>query len=179
MNEYQTSRVWFMRFCFVILALTTLFMHLLPLSTLPSAWAMPDILLGFAFAWSVRRPDYVPVVLLAALLLLSDLLLQRPPGLWAVLALLCCENLKLRAQNLRAENFVVEWASVAALIIGAMVIYRLVMAILLIQQPSLGLHLIQTAMTILSYPLVVFVTHAFMGVRKSIPGDLDTSGGRL
>jgi rod shape-determining protein MreD len=179
MNEYQTSRVWFMRLCFVVLALTTLFMHLLPLSTLPSAWAMPDLLFGFALAWSVRRPDFVPIILLAAVLLLADLLLQRPPGLWAVLALLCCENLKLQAPSLRAANFVIEWASVAALIFGAMVIYRLIMAILLIEQPSLGLHLIQTAMTILSYPVVVFITHALMGVRKSIPGDLDASGGRL
>lgn len=179
MNEYQTSRVWFMRASFAVLALVTLFMHLMPLNTLPSAWAMPDLLVGFAFAWSVRRPDYVPVLLLAAVLLLSDLLLQRPPGLWAVLVLLCCENLKQRAQNLRAANFAIEWTAVVVLILSAMLAYRFVMAVLLIPQPSLGLHLIQTAMTILCYPLVVFVTHAFMGVRKSIPGDLDASGGRI
>ena len=179
MSEHQTSRVWLMRACFVILAMATLFVHLLPLSTLPSAWAMPDLLLGFAFAWSVRRPDYVPVLLLAMVLLLSDLLLQRPPGLWAVLVLLCCENLKQRAQSLRAANFAIEWATVATLVVGAMVTYRLILAVLLIERPSLGLHLIQTTMTILSYPLIVFATHAFMGVRKAIPGDLDTSGGRL
>jgi rod shape-determining protein MreD len=179
MNEYQTSRVWFMRTCFILLALVALFMHLLPLSTLPSAWAMPDLLVGFALAWSVRRPDYVPVLLLAIILLLSDLLLQRPPGLWALLILLCCENLKLRAHSLRAANFAVEWATVAALIFGAMLGYRVILAVLLVERPSLGLHLIETTMTILSYPFIVFITHAFMGVRKTIPGDLDAPRGRL
>ncbi|MFT5797445.1 MAG: rod shape-determining protein MreD [Candidatus Azotimanducaceae bacterium] len=179
MNEYQTSRVWFMRTCFIVLALVALFMHLLPLSTLPSAWAMPDLLVGFALAWSVRRPDYVPVLLLAIMLLLSDLLLQRPPGLWALLILLCCENLKLRAHSLRAANFAVEWATVAALILGAMLGYRVILAVLLVERPSLGLHLIETTMTILSYPFIVFITHAFMGVRKTIPGDLDAPRGRL
>lgn len=179
MNEFQTSRVWFMRASFTLLALATLFIHLLPLSTLPRAWAMPDLLMGFAFAWSVRRPDYVPILLLAALLLLSDLLLQRPPGLWAVLVLLCCENLKLRAHSMRAANFATEWTTVTVMVLGSMIAYRLVMAILLIEQPSLGLHLIQTMMTILCYPFMVFTSHAFMGVRKTIPGDLETSGNRL
>jgi rod shape-determining protein MreD len=179
MNEYQTSRVWFMRACFVVLALATLFVHLLPLSTLPRAWAMPDLLLGFAFAWSVRRPDYVPILILAALLLLSDLLLQRPPGLWAVLVLLCCENLKLRSQKLRTENFALEWATAATLILAAMVVYRVIMAVVLVDLPSLGLHLIQTIMTILCYPVIVAATHIFMMVRKPEPGDLETLGRRL
>ena len=54
----------------------------------------PDLLIAFALAWSLRRPEYVPTLLLAILFLLGDLLLQRPPGLWALLALLACENLK-------------------------------------------------------------------------------------
>lgn len=168
-----------MRACFIVLALITLFAHLLPLSTQPSAWAMPDLLAGFACAWAVRRPDYVPVLILATLLLLSDLLLQRPPGLWAFLMLLCCENLKLRAPSLRAANFLIEWTTVSLIIVGALLTYRLIMAISLIQQPSLGLHLIETMMTIICYPVIVFVTHVFMGVRKAIPGDIDAFGGRI
>lgn len=179
MNELQTTRVWLMRACFVFLALTILFIHLLPLNTQPRAWAMPDFLTGFALAWSVRRPDYVPVILLGILLLLGDLMLQRPPGLWAVLVLLCCENLKLKSHSLRAANFVAEWATIAAMIVGAMLAYRLTMAVLLIEQPSLGLHIIQTAMTILWYPLVVCISHVLLGVRKAVPGDLETLGGRL
>lgn len=121
MNELQTTRIWLMRACFIILALVILFIHLLPLNTLPRAWAMPDLLMGFALAWSVRRPDYVPVFLLGALLLLADLMLQRPPGLWAVLTLLCCENLKQRSHTLRAANFAVEWATTATMIVLSLI----------------------------------------------------------
>jgi len=168
-----------MRVCFTILAFAILLVNLLPLKTLPNAWAMPDLLLGFACAWSVRKPSYVPILLLAALLLLSDLLLQRPPGLWAVLVLLCCENLKRRAQSLKSANFAIEWTTVATHTLGAMLAYRLTLAILLIEQPSLGLHLIETIMTIICYPIVVFTTHAIMRVQKSAPSDLDRSGRRI
>ena len=89
-----------MRGWFVVLGLATLFIHLLPLSAMSRPWATPDLMLGFAFAWSARKPVYVPVILLGLMLLLSDLLLQRPPGLWAFLGLLCW----LVAKKLWYEN---------------------------------------------------------------------------
>ena len=60
---------------------------LLPLQTTPRSLAGPDLLLAFAVAWCLRRPEFVPPLALALAFLLADLLLQRPPGLWALLAL--------------------------------------------------------------------------------------------
>ena len=178
MSEYSSYRMWLMRATFVVLTLVILFIHLLPLNTTPGGWALPDMLLGFAFAWSVRRPDYVPAILLGGMLLLADLLLQRPPGLWAAIVLLCSESLKAQIQSLRAAAFPVEWATVAGLILGATVVNRVVLAVLLIDVPALLPTLAQMGMTILCYPLMVFITHALLGVRKSVPGDLDPMGGR-
>lgn len=168
-----------MRGWFIVLGLATLFIHLLPLNAMSRPWATPDLLLGFAFAWSVRKPAYVPIVLLGTMLLLSDLLLQRPPGLWAFLGLLCCESLKGRAKRLRASNFASEWLTVIVMLAGATISYRIILAMLLVDQPNLGSQLIQTITTILYYPVIAFAAHVFMGVRKGIPGDLDTRGGSL
>jgi rod shape-determining protein MreD len=171
--------MWIMRGWFVVLGLATLFIHLLPLSAISRPWATPDLMLGFAFAWSARKPVYVPVILIGLMLLLSDLLLQRPPGLWAFLGLLCCENLQNRAKPLRASNFATEWSIVTSLLFSTTILYHIILAIFLVEQPNLGSQLIQTITTILYYPVIVFATHVLMGVRKGAPGDTDARGGHI
>ena len=138
----------------------------------------PDLLIAFAFAWSLRRPEYVPSLLLALLFLLADLLLQRPPGLWAVLALLACENLKGRSRSLRDATFGAEWIAVAVLLTVILMTNRIVLSVVLVVPPQLRLSLLELGMTILVYPAVVFVTRSLMGVRRAAPGELDALGGR-
>ena len=179
MNENHTSKIWIMRGWFILLGLATLLVHLLPLNAMSRAWATPDLLLGLALAWSVRKPAYVPILSLGIMLLLSDLLLQRPPGLWAFLGLLCCENLKRRVKRFRASNFASEWLTVIVMLVGATISYRIILAILLVEQPNLGSQLIQSITTILHYPVITFTTHFLMGVRKGVPGDLETRGGSI
>ena len=168
-----------MRAAFGLLSLVIVFFHLLPLDTAPSKWAGPDLILAFACAWSLRRPDYVPPVLLAIVFLLTDLLLQRPPGLLALLALIGCENLKSRGRSLRDATFAVECFTVAVIIIFIFAANRIIIAVLLIDVPGISLTLSELGMTLLFYPLVVAITHWFMGVRKTTPGDLDASGQRI
>ena len=138
----------------------------------------PDLLIAFAFAWSLRRPEYVPTLLLAAVFLLADLLLQRPPGLWALLALLACENLKGRGRTLRDATFGAEWIAVAVFLTAILLMNRVVLSILFIQPPQLRLSLLELGVTILIYPVVVLITRTIMGVRRAAPGELDSLGGR-
>lgn len=138
----------------------------------------PDFLIAFAFAWSVRRPEYVPSVLLCAVFLLTDFLLQRPPGLWALLALIACENLKIRGRSLRDSSFGPEWVAVAVWLVAILLLNRIVLSLVLVPRPDLKLSLIELGLTILAYPVVVLITHLFMGVRKAAPGDFDNFGGR-
>ena len=153
MNEQSQLHVWVMRAAFCLLVLVILFFQILPLQTQPGQWAPPDLLIGFVFAWSVRRPEYVPPLMLAVLLMLADLLLQRP--------------------------LVAEFVTVAMLMVAVAVAYRLVHKVMLIDTAPMGLSLLQLGLTILSYPLVVLVTHSIMRVRKTGPGDLETAGGRI
>ena len=138
----------------------------------------PDLLIAFAFAWSLRRPEYVPSILLALVFLLADLLLQRPPGLWAMLALLASENLKGRSRSLRDAAFGAEWIAVGIFLTGILIANRIVLSLLLVPPPQLKLSLLELGVTILIYPVVVFITRSVMGVRRAAPGELDTLGGR-
>ena len=178
MTDLSPARLWIMRTGFVVLAMIILFFHLLPLETTPRWFAGPDILLAFACAWCIRRPDYVPMPVLAVIFLLADLLLQRPPGLWAMLALLGCENLKSQGRSLRDSNFLAEMISVSIVIFGIMLANRIILAIALVDLPGWGLSLSEAGMTLVFYPVVVAISHWLMGVRKMAPGDLDALGQR-
>lgn len=209
MNEQSATWLWVMRSFFVLLCMIIIYLLLLPLDTQPidlfteellplanispgearledllredgpRLWIPPDLILCFACAWSLRRPEFVPATSLAVVFLLADLLLQRPPGLWAVLALAGCENLKSRARSLRDAGFGAEWMTVGLIMIGIAALYRLVLAVALVDVPSLPLWLSELGMTVLFYPLVVAVTHFLMGVRKVAPGNLDAFGQRV
>lgn len=178
MNDQSQALLWLMRASFLILTLVILFFQLLPLDTAPRRWAGPDLLLGFAVAWSLRRPEFVPPLTLAAAFFLADLLLQRPPGLWSVLALLGCEHLKIRGRGLRDASFVAEWIAAASTLTGIVVANHVVLVLILLPTPPVGLSLFQLASTVLFYPLIVAITHGLMRVRKAAPGDLDAFGQR-
>lgn len=178
MGSAFSSQLLGMRAVFVLLALGILFWQLLPLGTLPPSWAGPDLLIALTFAWALRRPDYVPALLIAMVILLADLLLQRPPGLMAFLVVLGTEQLKTRAIGLRDASFAGEWAAAGLVVIAVFVLNRVILSLLMVDQAPLGLTLIQILMTILIYPLVVFVSHLFLGVRKLAPGDDDAIGSR-
>ena len=109
MAEAPRARVWVGRITFLGICLALVFVHLLPLGALPIPdfpegfeegdilptpgliWPWPDVLLAVVCVWTLRRPDYVPAVVIAAVFLATDLLFQRPPGLWAALVLLLTE----------------------------------------------------------------------------------------
>lgn len=172
MTPDTPARLWKMRAAFVLLTLAILFANLLPLKTsAPTHWAGLDLLLVFAMAWSVRRPDYVPIVILALLFLLADFLLQRPPGLWALLTLMACERLRGQAHILRDAGAATEYLNVSALIIGVYLLNRLILGLVIVDLPPLGLYLLQMIATLAAYPFAVFLTHVLMGVRKLAPSD--------
>ena len=179
MVDPLTARLWLMRTLFVGLALLSIFMHLLPLETIPSSWAPPDLIMALTFAWAMRRPEYVPAISVAAVVLLADFLFQRPPGLQAALMVIASEILRTRAMANRDMPYLVEWASVAGMMIAVAAALRVLMAMFFIPAPSLSLVLIQLAMSIALYPIVVLVSHVLFSVRRAAPGEVDALGHRL
>ncbi|SEQ11008.1 rod shape-determining protein MreD [Thalassovita taeanensis] len=179
MAEQSPGRVWTMRATYVALALVVIFFQLLPLETTPRRWAGPDLLTILGFAWALRRPDYVPVLAVAGVMLLADLLFQRPPGLMAALVVMATETLKARARGMRDQPFPVEWLSVSVMLVMVMLGNRMILALLLVPQAPVGLTVIQLVMTVLTYPVVVLASGTLLGVQKAAPGEVDALGHRL
>lgn len=168
--------IWAMRATYLALAFLIVFLHLLPLQTLPRQFAGPDLLVALTFAWALRRPDFVPPVLVAAVFLMTDMLFMRPPGLWALLILVATEWLKRRDRAIRDATFVTEWLTVTVALVVVTVIYKLVLGILIVPAGTLFMTLAQLLMTILIYPVMVALSHVLFRIRRSTPGEVDPMG---
>ena len=179
MMDSGLLQIWGMRIVFLLLTFAILFFHLLPLDLTPSRWAGPDLLVALVFAWSVRRPDYVPIILIAVIMLLADLMLQRPPGLWSALVVCAAEWLKSRERRQRETTFVLEWLTFAGTLIVITLLYRTVMMVLILAPGTLTLSFVQVLMTVAVYPIVVGVSYFLFGVRRAAPGDVDRLGRAL
>ncbi len=177
MADKQTP--WIMRALYLMICLSLLFVQLLPLDTLPRLWAAPDLMVAVSFAWVIRRPDCVTPLMIAMMFLLADLMVQRPPGLWAALVLIGCETLRNRTAGPRELRFAAEWLSVGLTLIIMTLAYRIVLGLTFVAQPPLGLSLIQMLMTLLAYPLVTLVTQTVFRVRRATPGGNDRARQRV
>lgn len=167
------------RMIYLGLVLATLILQFVPLSAVPSRWAPPDLMLALTLAWIIRRPEFVPVALVAALFLVTDFLLHRPPGLAAAFVVLLTELLRSRVAAIRNMPFALEWLMIAFGIVAITFAQRVALAIVLVDQNPLNLVLIQMVMTILSYPLVAFGSHIIFGVSRPARGEVNTHGKRI
>lgn len=179
MNDNSLARLWFMRLAFITLAALTLFIHLLPMQTTPGHWPGPDLLIALGFSWALRRGDYVPVPLFALVMFSADLLLGRPPGLYAALSVIALESLKSRAQDTRNQTFFTEWSSAALAILAVLLLYHILLAVFLVAPLSLLSALQQIVLTILCYPVVTLLSYVILGLRKPQTGDVNALGQRL
>lgn len=179
MAETPTVQVWIGRLSFTLLFFAVIFLYLLPLDTRPDIWPVPDFMLLIAVVWTARRPDYAPVTIIAAVFLLSDLLFQRPPGLWAGLVVILTEMLRRRARQIRNMPLMLEWVFVAVGMCAVTLAYRLALAIVMMPQAPLSMTMIQLVMTILVYPVIVGIAQLLFGVSRPAPGQTDSLGHRL
>lgn len=142
-------------------------------------WPAPDFLLCLTLAWIVRRPDLLPAPVIAAYFLFEDLLLLRPPGLWALVVLLATEFLRTRAGLLRGFGFWLEYAIVFGLMLTMFLANRALLAIVMMPNAPLDLSFAQFLGTVLAYPAVVVVLHYVLKLRKPATGEVDVLGQKL
>ncbi len=179
MAKPMISRRWAYRGLFVAIALLLIVLRMLPLSTKPEHVPGPDLLICFTFAWVLRRPDYVPVLLIALVFLFEDLILMRPPGLWAVIVVAGSEFLRGREALTRELGFAMEWAMASVVMVAMLLAYRMAFMVAFLDQPAFGLAALQIAASILCYPLVVLFSRSALNLHKAAPGEVDALGRRM
>ena len=179
MADPVQSAPWGWRAAFVGLFALLVFVRILPVGSFGGGWPAPDLLMCLCCAWVLRRPDYLPAPLLAAVILTEDLLLMRPPGLWTAFMLLGTEFLRSRAAFARELSFLAEWMMVAV-VMGAMLAgYHLVLGVTMVPQATAGPVLVLGIGSVIAYPAVVAATVFAFGLRKPATGEVDALGRRL
>lgn len=179
MSEWMRADPWGYRLLFLGLALLLLFLKLLPLGSAAGAFPGPDLLICLMFAWIMRRPDFLSVWLIAGVVLVEDLILLRPPGLWTALVILATEFLRSRIALTRELNFAVEWLLASGLMIAMLLTWRLAFSLTLIPLPPFGFAVVQVLWSILAYPVVVGLSRLAFDLRKPATGEVDDFGRRL
>lgn len=176
MAEGLSRGIWGYRAIYIFFGLSVIFYRILPLQTGTPGLPGPDFILCLTMAWVLRQPGSAPLSLILFLFLLSDFLLQRPPGLWTALAVLGTEFLRNRRAGIAETPFLFEWGVVAGVVLAMVVGQRIVLWILATEQPSLGLSLMEGLATIVIYPLVVLISKYLLGMDK-LPA-IDTESGK-
>ncbi|MGV6811171.1 MAG: rod shape-determining protein MreD [Brevirhabdus sp.] len=179
MDEHESRRAAFFRVIYVAICGAVLFVSLLPLDAGAGRWPGPDVILCLTIAWVIRRPNYVPTLLVAAVFLCADLLLMRPPGLAAAINLLVVEFLRSRAVQLRSATVVQDWMTTALMIALAAVVFRLAQWVAMLPNPPLIQDVVGVFWSIAVYPVVVFLSVVFLSVRRVAPGETATGRGVL
>jgi len=176
MVDPATTQRWLYRLLFVALAAALLFLRLLPLDMTPAALPGPDLLLCLSLAWVQRRPDIVTPLLLGTLLFLSDMLLGRPPGLWAALVLIAAEFLRSRHQGAAEMPFAIELSLVASAVIALAVAYWAALGIFTIPHPGLDELMMRAVFTLMAYPAVVGLSRLAFNIRRLSPAEAEPGG---
>lgn len=176
MGDAALFRLWAYRGLYLAAVLAIVLVLMLPLRIEAGRLPGPDVILALTVAWAMRRADHLPIVLLAAAMLVADLLLMRPPGLMAALVVLAVEAIRAREYQWRDLPLLVEWLVGAALIAAVLAANALLLAVFLVPQPTLGQILIRAILTAAIYPLaVVLLRYGFGVTRRAQEGDF---GGR-
>lgn len=176
-DPLATRRILY-RALFAVIAAGLIFAQILPLGLGTGRLPSPDLLILLSAAWALRRPDYVPTLLIAAVLLLSDILFMRPLGLWAALGVLGVEMLRSRGATSAELPFLAEWLLVTVVLAAMTVAESLILAILMVPRPPLGAAALHLVISAAVYPAVVLATTLVFGVRSATPAERDALAAR-
>ncbi|GGD44403.1 rod shape-determining protein MreD [Sinisalibacter lacisalsi] len=156
---------------FLGLSALIVFIRMLPLDASSGGMPPPDLIVLLGFAWVLRRPDFVPVLPFAAVLLATDMIFLRPPGLVTALAVIGLEWLRVRGGALRERGLAVEWATVGAVLAAMLLAERVLLALFFVEQGGFGLAVLGLAVNVVVYPLVAAISVWGFGVRRLAPGE--------
>lgn len=179
MDDPVAIRVWIGRGIYLAVVCAIIFFKLLPLDSTPTGFPGPDLLVAVTFAWVIRRPQQVPVLLIAIVFFVCDMIFLRPPGLWTLIMLAATEFLRANTSPTRDMPFLAEWGVVSVLIVLSVFIEQIALSIFILPHPGLGLALFQVLITLIVYPVVVGALRYGLGLHHIAPGEIYDAGRRL
>jgi len=179
MADGLVAQVWSGRLIYFLCAGFLLFLSLVPLGFTPRFLPRPDLLLGLTFAFMLRRPDFTPFWLIAIIFLLSDILLAQPVGLWTAIMVVTAEFVRTQEYRFRELAFPLEWLFVTGTIFLALLANRIILSMSMVPVAGFGSVMLHFIVTVIAYPVVVFLCFFLLRIRKITPDEAIRYGHRL
>ena len=159
------NRLLRLRCSFLVITTLLVMLKTLPIQTGLNLIFIPDVLLVMSFSWIIQRPDIIGPILLTMTFLFADFILQRPPGLWALIVLFGGMFLRTRSIRFKEVFFIYEWATVSAVIIFCYTLQNVLMRFAFITLYDFKLTSIQALTAILFYPICTWIFRSMLKAR--------------
>jgi len=136
-----------------------------PLGLAPTAQPSPDLLFGIIAYWAARRPDATPILLVATLGLLRDLLTDVPVGAGALTLTLASEFLRAQSGRLARTIYPFEWLIIAGVAAAMLLAQWAMVLVTLAQPPYLSYLAMQWIYTVSLIPVIALILRWLFGIR--------------
>ena len=160
--EDPPLRILRLRLTYLLIVMLLVLFQTMPIHTSIDQYIMPDIPLVITFAWVMRRPDVMDPILITIAFLFADMILQRPPGLWALIALCASMFLRLRTTYFKEVIFVYEWLMIAIIIIICFTAHHFLLLLTFLPTHNLELLVKQALFTIILYPVFIWLSRSIL-----------------
>jgi rod shape-determining protein MreD len=160
--EDPPLRILRLRLTYLLIVMLEVLFQTLPIHSSPYQFATPDIPLVITLVWVMRRPDVMDPILITIAFLFADMILQRPPGLWALVALCATMFLRVRALYFKEIIFFYEWLMIAIIIIISFTVHHFLLILTFLPIQNLELLAMRAFITIVLYPIFIWVFRSML-----------------
>jgi rod shape-determining protein MreD len=101
-------------------------------------------------------------ILITLAFLFADMILQRPPGIWTLIALCATMFLRSRSMYFKEIIFFYEWLIIAIVIIFSFTAHHFVLILTFLPTHNLKLLAMQAFLTIMLYPIFIWVFRSML-----------------
>ena len=166
MNRNLLRRFFYVAFFLFFTALVTLF-RTLPIDIFPTILVPAELVLVFCFAMALHCPKMISPFLVSCTLLLQEMVLQHPPGLWSFFGTLAYVWLEKRAAVLQKNTFLAQWGSAILALLFCYGMIKIVTVLTFMPPLDTLLFVQQAIYSILSYPLMAFLVVKVLRAQKT------------
>ena len=157
-----SMRILRLRLTYLLIVMLLVLFQTMPIHTSIDQFAMPDIPLVITFVWVMRRPDVMGPILITIAFLFADMILQRPPGLWTLIAL--CGSMFLRSRTIYFKEviFFYEWVMISIVVIICVTVHQFLLLLTFLPTHNLVLLVKQALFTIMLYPIFIWLSRPML-----------------
>jgi len=166
MSEISVKpRRWFEVLLFALMGFICIGLPILPMGLAANSVGFPDVMFAVFAAWVIRRPMSAPILAIVFFAVLSDALMMRPLGLWALVLFVGMEALRLSNRAFKDIPFVLEWLYVSGLFALMLFMQNLLLFVSFDSVYLLNDVIGHWMRTVASYPVVVLILHWILRIR--------------